>query len=75
MLKYSDSIKASDVEAELLHKLYNMSLKSESSFVRLEVLQNLKKDIATFDSFKTQLSEMKTTEKNETVLQLLTEWV
>ena len=75
VLKYSDSIKASDVETELLHKLYNMSLKSESPFVRLEVLQNLKKDIATFDSFKTQLSEMKTTEKNETVLQLLTEWV
>lgn len=75
VLKYSDSIKASDVETELLHKLYNMSLKSESPFVRLEVLQNLKKDIATFDSFKTQLSEMKTTEKNETVLQLLTELV
>jgi len=75
VLKYSDSIKASDVETELLQKLYNMSLKSESPFVRLEVLQNLKKDIATFDSFKTQLSEMKTTEKNETVLQLLTEWI
>ncbi|MCG2610393.1 glutamine--tRNA ligase/YqeY domain fusion protein [Flavobacterium sp. SM15] len=75
LLKYSESIKVSDVESETLHKLYNMSLKSESPFVRLEVLQNLKNDVAHFEQFKTQLSEMKTSEKNEVVLKLLSEMI
>ncbi|ESU30033.1 glutaminyl-tRNA synthetase [Flavobacterium limnosediminis JC2902] len=73
ILKYSDKITASDVETELLHKLYMMSLKSESPFVRLEGIQNLKKDEDNFDAFKTQLSEMKMAEKNEIVLHLLSE--
>ena len=75
VLKYSDSIKASDLETELLHKLYNMSLKSESPFVRLEVLQHLKNDRLLLSIFQSQLSDMKATEKNETVLQLLSELV
>ena len=48
-----------------------MSLKSESSFVRYEVIQNLKKDLHNFNDFKTQLSELKNSEKNEKVLELL----
>jgi glutaminyl-tRNA synthetase len=75
MLKYSDTITATDVETELLHKLYTMSLKSESPFVRLEGIQNLKKDDTYFDTFKVQLSEMKSVEKNETILHLLSEIV
>jgi glutaminyl-tRNA synthetase len=75
ILKYSGNIKASDVETETLHKFYSMSLKSESPFVRYEAIQNLKKDGTNFDGFKTQLSEMKTTEKNEVVLHLLSEIV
>lgn len=42
LLKYSN-LKTSDIEVETLHKLYSMSLKSESPFVRFEVIQNLKK--------------------------------
>ncbi|ESU24147.1 glutaminyl-tRNA synthetase [Flavobacterium enshiense DK69] len=75
ILKYSESIKASDVDSELLQKFYTMSLKSESPFVRYEVIQNLKRDGKNFEIFKTQLSEMKSTEKNETVLHLLSEIV
>lgn len=71
VLKYSDSIKASDVEKELLHKLYSMSLKSESPYVRLEVLLNLKKDTENCAAFQQQLSEMKNAEKNDIVLQMI----
>lgn len=75
VLKYSENIKASDLDTELLHKLYAMSLKSESPFVRYEGIQNLKKDWDAFESFKPQLSEMKNSEKSEIVLHLLSEVV
>lgn len=75
VLKYSENIKASDVDTELLHKLYTMSLKSESPFVRYEGIQNLKKDWDAFESFKPQLSELKSAEKSEIVLHLLSEIV
>lgn len=73
LLKYSDKIKFSDVEEEVLQKLYNMSLKSESSFVRFETIQNLKKDILNLENFKTQLSDLRASEKNEEVQKLLSE--
>lgn len=75
ILKYSEKIKASDVDTDLLHKLYAMSLKSESPFVRYEGIQNLKKNWDAFENFKPQLSEMKSAEKNEIVLHLLSEIV
>lgn len=71
ILKHSDKINFSDVEEEVLHKLYNMSLKSESPYVRFETIQNLKKDSLNLENFKTQLSELKSSEKNEEVLKLL----
>jgi glutaminyl-tRNA synthetase len=71
MLKYSTVIQVSNIDAETLHKLYTMSLKSESPFVRYETLQNLKKDLKSLNEFKTQLSELKNSEKNEQVLELL----
>jgi len=73
LLKYSDTIKYSDVEEETLQKLYNMSLKSESSFVRLETIQNLRKDVSNLENFKTQLSDLKASEKNGEVQKLLSE--
>lgn len=73
LLKYSESIKFSDVEEETLQKLYSMSLKSESSFVRFETIQNLKKDVSNLENFKTQLSDLKASEKNEEVQKLLSE--
>ncbi|WDO13805.1 glutamine--tRNA ligase/YqeY domain fusion protein [Flavobacterium sp. WW92] len=72
LLKYSN-LKTSDIELEILHKLYSMSLKSESPFVRLEVIKNLKKDIINFSEFSSHLLELKNSEKNEQVLNLLSE--
>ncbi|MCY1485537.1 Glutamine--tRNA ligase [compost metagenome] len=72
LLKYSN-LKTSDIELEILHKLYSMSLKSESPFVRLEVIKNLKKDTINFSEFSSHLLELKNSEKNEQVLNLLSE--
>lgn len=58
ILKYSDNIKFSDVDAEMLEKLYAMSLRSESEFVRKEVIQNLKKDSAGFSKFEGEISKI-----------------
>jgi len=70
LLKYSN-LKTSDIEVETLHKLYSMSLKSESPFVRFEVIQNLKKDEVSLEEFSGQLSDLKNTEKSELVLEVL----
>ena len=70
LLKYSN-LKTSDIETETLHKLYSMSLKSESPFVRFEVIQNLKKDEANFGEFSGQISDLKNSEKSELVLEVL----
>jgi len=72
LMKYS-SLKPSDVETETIHKLYSMSLKSESPYVRLEVIKNLKNDEANRLEFSSQLAELKNSEKNEEVLNLLSE--
>ncbi|MFT3794504.1 glutamine--tRNA ligase/YqeY domain fusion protein [Flavobacterium sp.] len=58
ILKYSDKIKFSDVDAEVLEKLYAMSLRSESEFVRKEVVQNLKNDSANFSKFENEISKI-----------------
>ena len=73
LLKYSDKIKFSDVDSEVLQKLYTMSLKSESSYVRGETIQLLRKDGLHFEMFKPLLLEMKTSEKNEDVQNLLSD--
>lgn len=75
ILKYSAAIRPADIDTEVLHKLYSMSLKSESAFVRLQVIKNLKNDTVNFTEFQTQLSELKNTEKNEQVLELLDELI
>jgi glutaminyl-tRNA synthetase len=71
MLKYSDKIKPSDFDTETIHKLYSMSLKSESAFVRLESIKNLMYDKMNLENFKPQLNELKKTEKNEFVMSVL----
>jgi len=73
LLKYSN-LKTSDIEVETLHKLYSMSLKSESPFVRFEVIQNLKKDEVSLGEFSGQISDLKKSEKSELVLNLLSEF-
>ncbi|NGY36700.1 glutamine--tRNA ligase/YqeY domain fusion protein [Flavobacterium sp. XN-5] len=71
ILLHSDKVEAKDIEKEVLTKLYTMSLKSQLAAVRILAIGNLKNDSLTFDDFKVQLSEMKKTEKNEKVSELL----
>ncbi|MGV1012828.1 MAG: glutamine--tRNA ligase/YqeY domain fusion protein [Flavobacterium sp.] len=71
ILKYSDKVAAKDIELESLTKLYSMSLKSQLVSVRILVLENLKEDNENLNNFQSQLSELKTSEKNEKVLELL----
>jgi glutaminyl-tRNA synthetase len=71
ILKYSDKVAAKDIELESLTKLYSMSLKSQLVSVRVLVLENLKEDNENLNNFQSQLSELKTSEKNEKVLELL----
>ena len=71
ILNHTEKVSAKDIEQELLTKLFSMSLKSQLASVRFFAIQNLKKDLNNLDQFKTQLSEIKNTEKNEKVLELL----
>lgn len=64
ILKYSDRISSSDLDEEVANKLFAFSLKSESPFVRLEVLKNLPDDVS---SFKDLLREVSEKEKNAEV--------
>ena len=73
LLKYNNKIKTTDIDSETLHKLYVMSLKSESEFVRYEAIQNLIKDERNLEMFRIQLNDLKTTEKSAVVLQLLSQ--
>jgi glutaminyl-tRNA synthetase len=73
LLKYSKAIKIADVETEALQKLYGMSLKSESSFVRWETINLLRNDIGNLAYFKNQLIEMYQTEKSDVVKSALSE--
>ena len=71
ILEHSDKVKASDIELESLTKLYIMSLKSQLAKVRISAIQNLKHDTLNFDDFKDQLFDLKNSEKNEKVFELL----
>jgi glutaminyl-tRNA synthetase len=71
ILKHSDKVAAKDFEVDVISKLYSMSLKSQLVAVRILAIQNLKNDESNFSNFQTQLSDLKNTEKNEKVLELL----
>jgi glutaminyl-tRNA synthetase len=71
ILNYSDKVSSKDIETESLQKLYSMSLKSQLASVRILAIQNLKNDSLNFANFQTQLSELKNSEKNDKVLELL----
>ena len=71
ILKYSDKVSFKDIETESLQKLYSMSLKSQLAGVRFFAIQNLKKDLISFNNFQSQLAEMKNSEKNVKILELL----
>jgi len=71
VLKHSDKVEEKDIETEQLTKLYLMSLKSQLVPTRISVIENLKNDEANLNHFQTQLSQLKNSEKNEKVLELL----
>ncbi|KAB1157084.1 glutamine--tRNA ligase/YqeY domain fusion protein [Flavobacterium luteum] len=71
ILNYSSNVYSKDIEQESLSKLYTMSLKSQLAAVRIFGIQNLKKDAKNWSDFQTQLEELKNSEKNEQVLELL----
>ena len=73
ILNHSDKVFAKDIDQEIVTKLYSMSLKSQLPLVRISAIQNLRNDPNNFDNFKTNLSDLKTSEKNEKVLELLNE--
>jgi len=58
ILKYSDKIKFTDLDTEVLEKLYAMSLRSESPFVRTEVVNNLKVDAVHLKKFESEISKL-----------------
>ncbi len=71
LLKHSDQIKPKDFDEETIQKLYSMSLKSESPFVRMETIQNLKKDPLSLEALSQFIENIKTTEKDEKVKTIL----
>ena len=71
VLKYSHKVTSKDIEIDQLLKLYSMSLKSQLFSVRILAIENLKNDEVNLKDFQAQLSELKNTEKNEKVLELL----
>ncbi len=71
MLKYSSQIAPKDFDEETIQKLYSMSLRSESPFVRIEAIQNLQKDDISLQALRSFLENLKTTEKDEKVKELL----
>jgi glutaminyl-tRNA synthetase len=71
ILMHSGKVQSKDIEKEVLIKLYSMSSKSQLAAVRILAIENVKADADNFDEFKKQLAELKNTEKNEKVLDLL----
>jgi glutaminyl-tRNA synthetase len=71
ILNHTEKISSKDFEVDIISKLYLMSLKSQLVSVRILVIQNLKNDSVNFPNFQTQLSELKNSEKNPKVLELL----
>ncbi len=68
ILKYS-SLKSSDFEKEDVSKLYSMSLRSESSFVRSRAILNLlhiETDLEFVNSFKDEILKLKSNPSKST---------
>jgi glutaminyl-tRNA synthetase len=71
LLHFSDKVNGNDIDQDVLHKLYTMSLKSQLATVRVFVLLNLKKDSVHYLAFESQISDLRNIEKNEKVLEVL----
>ncbi|MBW4358901.1 glutamine--tRNA ligase/YqeY domain fusion protein [Flavobacterium taihuense] len=71
LLHFSDKVSANDVDQEVIHKLYTMSLKSQLAAVRIFVVLNIKRDLVNFSLFESQIADLRNLEKNEKVLEVL----
>ncbi|WP_281238392.1 glutamine--tRNA ligase/YqeY domain fusion protein [Flavobacterium praedii] len=71
LLHFSDKVTPKDIDQDILHKLYSMSLKSQLANVRIFVLLNIKKDAVNDSFFESQITDLRNTEKNEKVLEVL----
>ena len=71
VLKHSDKVSANDIDKEQLTKLYSMSLKSQLVSARILAIENLNNNSENFKAFQPQLLELRSSEKNEKVLELL----
>ena len=71
VLKHSDKVSANDIDKEQLTKLYSMSLKSQLVSARILAIKNLNNNSENLKAFQPQLLELRSSEKNEKVLELL----
>lgn len=71
LLKYSNKINASDLESEVVRKLFSMALKSESPFVRIEAIQNLRTNVEQMEMLKEVLDDLRSTERDPNVMAAL----
>jgi glutaminyl-tRNA synthetase len=71
LLHFSDKVAAKDIDQEVLHKLYTMSLKSQLANVRIFSVLNIKSDLINFSVFESQISDLRNIEKNEKVLEVI----
>jgi glutaminyl-tRNA synthetase len=71
LLRYSETLEMIKFDSDIINKLYKISLKSESSFVRYQAVKNISNDKFSIISFKDDLIKMKISEQNEKVLELL----
>ncbi|HEY0045247.1 MAG TPA: glutamine--tRNA ligase/YqeY domain fusion protein [Flavobacterium sp.] len=71
LLKYNSTITVKDLDNELLEKIVAMSFRSESPFVRAEAVRNIYSDEVSRSNFEKLLSNLRSTEKDQVVLDLL----
>jgi glutaminyl-tRNA synthetase len=71
LFKYSAVVKTSDFEPEVIQKLFSMSLKSESPFVRLATLKRLYEEGSSYGNLATLIENLKGSEKNPEVVEQL----
>jgi glutaminyl-tRNA synthetase len=71
LLHFSDKVHSKDIDLEVLHKLYSMSLKSQLANVRIFVLLNIKSDSINSSIFESLIIDLRKSEKNEKVLEVL----
>ena len=71
VLTHCPAIRFSDLEQETIQKLVSLSFASESAYVRLAVLHNLKNNGPLWDVFLPQIQALRSNEKDQAVQQFI----